>query len=54
MHKRLTELAHIMKTNNIDITTVQETKLANHHKTPTIPQYSTYRTDRSHKKRRRT
>ena len=36
-----------MKTNNIDITTVQETKLANHHKTPTIPQY---RTDRSHKK----
>ena len=39
-----------MKTNNIDITTVQELKLANHHKTPTIPQYSTNRTERPHKK----
>ena len=36
-----------MKTNNIDIATVQVTKLANHHKTPIIPQYSTHRT---HKK----
>ena len=50
MHKKHTELAHILKTNNIDIATVQETKLANHHKTPTIPQYTTHRTDRSHKK----
>ena len=36
VHKKLTELAHIMKTNNIDIATAQEAKLANHHKTPTI------------------
>ena len=39
-----------MKTNKIDIATVQETKLANHHKIPLIPQYSTHRTDRTHKK----
>ena len=39
-----------MKTNNIDIATEQETKLANQcHKNPTIPQYSTCRTNRSHK-----
>ena len=34
IHKKLTELTHIMKTNNIDKATVHETKLANHHKTP--------------------
>ena len=50
IHKKHTELAHILKTNNIDIATVQETKLANHHKTSTIPQYTTHRTDRTHKK----
>ena len=38
-----------MKTNNINIRTVQETKLANHHKTHTIPRYTTHRTDRTHK-----
>ena len=49
-HKRLTELTHIMKTNNIEIVTVQETKLANHHITLKIPQYSTHKTDWTHKK----
>ena len=50
IRKKLTEWAHTMKTNNIDIVTVQETKLVNHHKTPIIPQDSTHRTDRTHKK----
>ena len=50
IHKKHTELVHVLKTNNIDIATVQETKTANHHKNPTIPQYAIHRTDRSHKK----
>ena len=54
-HKRNTQKTHRTGTHHeyqqrIDITTVQETKLAKHHKTPTIPQYSTCRTDRTHKK----
>lgn len=49
IHKKLTELQDLINTKQADIITVQETKLQTHHKTPVIPNYTPYRTDRPHK-----
>ena len=47
--RKLEELHLLATTHKLDIITVQESKLQQNHKTPTIADYSTHRTDRKHK-----